>query len=199
MRCSKCNIRMDYYGKHALNCKSGKGITWRHDQVNKYITNLIEEQTQNYEWEPKKLDQHSQQRPDIIVHDELLKDGDKMVPFYMDTMITDIYNKENIRNIEMDDFGIFNAGKLGEKLKIDHYLDRFTHLRDNNYMFIPTIMESHGGINSGLRKILNLFIKRIAKDKNKEVSVMLHNFYIKFSIFYQKLKYQSIWNHYRII
>ena len=199
MRCSKCNIQMDHNGRHALNCKCGKGIIWRHDEVNKCIANLISEHTQNYQWEPKKLDEQNDQRPDIIVHDELMKIKDKMVSFYMDTMITDIYNKENLRYVNSNKFHIFNAGKLAEKVKIDLYLDRFNELKDKNYIFIPTIIESHGGLNKGLRNVINLFLKRIAKEKNKDESIMIHNFYIKFSIFYQKLKYQSIWNHYRIL
>ena len=114
-------------------------------------------------------------------------------------MITNIYNKINMLQVKSDNFKVFNAGKLAEQKKLDDYLDKFQDLRQNGYIFIPTIVESHGGLSKGIRKICNTFLRRIAKDKNKEFSVLVHNYYIRFSIFYQKLKYQSLWNHYRIL
>ena len=166
---------MDTKGKHALNCRSGKGPTYRHDKVNEIIPNLIEERTMNYYLEPRRLDGNNEQRPDIIIHDEFKQKDSKYTTFYIDTMITDIYKKINVTQINNGDFGIFNAGKNAEKYKLDLHLDRFNDLKEKGYRFIPTIMESTGGINKGLRFVINTMLRGLAAKKNKDFSIMVHN------------------------
>ena len=60
-------------------------------------------------------------------------------------MITDIYNVNNIREIESGNFRAFNAGKSAEKYKLDEDVNRFMDLKQKGYRFIPTIIESSGG------------------------------------------------------
>ena len=197
--CSRCGDIMDIYGKHALICKGGKGSTWRHNEINKFIVKLIGEITQNYYLEPNKLDDNNANRPDIIMHDHVEYDQKKYAPVYLDTMITDINNIQNKQQIERGEFNIFNAGKIAEKYKLDLYLNRFDDLKEKGYIFIPTIIESTGGINSGLRRIINFFLEKKSKSLQREFSIVAHNYYIEFSIFYQKLKYESLWDHYKLL
>ena len=199
LKCSKCGYKMDIYGKHAMNCKLGKGPTWRHDKINEFIGKLIGEITTNYYVEPTSLDRDSQQRPDIIIHDEIEYDKNKHAPCYIDTMITDIYKQKNMDQINVNNFSIFNAGKLAEKDKRDLYIDRFHDLKEKGYIFIPFIMESTGGIGSDMRKVINYYLKKKANIKNRDFSVIVHNYYIQFSIYYQKLRYETLWNHYRLL
>ena len=53
------------------------------------------------------------------------------------------------------------------------------------------IIES-SGIIKGLRFIINTMLKGIAKKKNKQFPILAHNYYIEFSIFYQKLRYNPL-------
>ena len=101
LKCIKCGMINDYKGNHAFNCISGKyNHTWWHDQINKEICKLLDEYTTNYKLEPRKLDNNNEQRPDIIVHDQMkMKDG-KYYKCYYDTMITNIYNDKNIKDIQ---------------------------------------------------------------------------------------------------
>ena len=199
LTCSRCGDKMDIYGIHALNCKSGKGATWRHNEMNKFITKLIGEITQNYHLEPCKLQNENALRPDIIIYDQIEYEPKKYAPIYIDTMITDIYNKKNMQQIENGEFSIFNAGKNAENYKLGLYLNRFNDLKEKGFIFIPTIIESTGGINSGLRRLINFFLEKKAESKQKDYTVIAHNYYIEFAIFYQKLKYESLWDHYKII
>ena len=199
LNCAKCGIVMDSKGRHPLNCKMGKNPTWRHDEVNKFLCKLIREETINYQYEPVKLDARTRERPDIIVHDEFEQLDKKFARFYVDTMITDIYNVQNIQQIESGNFRVFNAGKLAEKYKMDEDINRFIDLKQKGYKFIPTIMESSGGISKGLRHVMNLFLRRKADRKQKNFGIMAHNFYIYFLIFYQKLRYASLWDHHKIL
>ena len=70
LKCSKCGTTMDCKGRHALVCKMSKNPTYRHDTVNKFICELIQEETSNYHYEPTKLDETNKTRADIIVYDE---------------------------------------------------------------------------------------------------------------------------------
>ena len=199
LNCSKCGITMDVKGRHPLICKMGKNSTWRHDEVNKFICKLIREETTNYQYEPTRLDSTTRERPDIIVHEEFEQMDKKFARFYVDTMITDIYNNNNIRQINSGNFRVFNAGKAAEKYKLDEDVNRFVDLKQKGYRFIPTIMESSGGISKGLRHVINIFLRRKADRENKNFGVVAHNFYIYFSLFYQKLRYASIWDHHKIL
>ena len=49
-------------------------------------------------------------------------------------------------------------------------------------------MESHSGMNEGLRLMCTTLLKYIAKSKNGDISVYSHNFHVRMSIFYQKQK-----------
>ena len=104
-----------------------------------------------------------------------------------------------MQQIENGEFSIFNAGKNAENYKLNLYLNRFNDLKEKGFIFIPTIIESTGGINSGLRRLINFFLEKKAESKQKDYTVIAHNYYIEFSIFYQKLKYESLWDHYKII
>ena len=190
---------MDIYGIHALICKGGKGTTWRHNEMNKFIIKLIGDITQNYYLEPNKLDDDNATRPDIIIHDHVEYDEKKYAPIFLDTMITDINSIRSKQQIESGNFKIFNAGLLAEKYKYDLYLNRFNDLKEKGYVFIPTIIESTGGINTGLRRIINFFLKKKAKLMNKEFGVLAHNYYIELSLYYQKLRYETLWDHYKLL
>ena len=78
-------------------------------------------------------------------------------------------------------------------------VDRFNDWKNKGYRFIPTIMESSGGISKGLRHVINTFLRKKAKKENKDFGLLAHNYYIYFSIFYQKLRYESLWDHHKIL
>ena len=158
--CSKCGVKMDIYGCHALECVMGKGPTWRHNEMNKYMVKLIGEITSNYKLEPPKLDSDSKQRPDIIIHDQIEYKKGKFAPIYIDTMITDVCTMENVNEVNNNEFTIFNAGRLAKKHKERLYMNRYPELIEKGYKFVPAIFESSGGINVELRNILNYFLQK---------------------------------------
>ena len=114
-------------------------------------------------------------------------------------MITDVNTKKNVEQINGNQFTMFNAGKLAKEYKQRLYMDRYPELIKKGYVFIPGIFESSGGINSELRNVLNYFIYKKAKMNKKEFGVMAHNYYIELSIFYQRLRYESLWDHYKLL
>ena len=117
--------------------------------------------------------------------------------FYIDTMITSIYTKRNLIDLDANQFGIFNAGKYAEIKKRNDYLSKFSDLQMNNYYFIPAIFESSGGINRELRFLLNTLIKGLYP-KNKH-GVKIHNYHIELSIRLKRLLYGSLYDHYSMI
>ena len=84
--------------------------------------------------------------------------------------------------------------KNAENAKNNAYIDRFIDLQSKGYTFIPVGIESSGGISKNLRHIIKIYLKQEAKLKNKELSILCHNFYIRFSIFIQKLRFNAIWS-----
>ena len=113
---------------------------------------------------------------------------------YMDSRIANIFGKDNLEAIEADNIKIFNAGRNAEIVKLRDYSDKFMELQDLNYIFIPVGIEINGGISKNLRHILSLYIGKETELKNKDYGIMIHNFYIKLSIFIQKLRFNSIWS-----
>ena len=103
---------MDHFERHALSCKRGNGPTWRHDETNEFIgDNIIKEWTIDLVIEPTKLDGTNRIRQAIIIKDDIIEIDEKMVPNFMDMMLTDVYNQESLRQLALNQFGIFNAGK----------------------------------------------------------------------------------------
>jgi hypothetical protein len=145
-KCRKCNEELDEYGDHALRCKIGKGPIYRHDMVNKFLYNNIQQETRNIKIEPRNTNVENEERPDLIIWDEIEYADGKYSKIFVDTMITDIYKKQNVQMIKQRKFKIFNAGKLAEKVKKELYSNKFNDLKQNGYKFIPSIFESYGGI-----------------------------------------------------
>ena len=194
-KCIKCNQKMDENGIHTELCKVGAyGLIYRHDGINKYIFNYINQFTNNIEWEPRKLDDTNRERPDIIIRDKIKMKNGGYNQCYLDTRITNIYTKENLESIENGDIKIFNAGLNAEAIKIRDYADKFENLQKLNYQFIPVGIEINGGISKNLRYILNLYIENESRIKNKDLGILVHNFYIKVSLFIQKMRFNSIWS-----
>ena len=194
LKCTKCDIINDYKGNHAYNCKNGTyNRTWRHDQINNELSKLIEEYTMNYKLEPRKMDD-TEERPDIIINDQMKMIDDKYSKCYYDTMITSIYNKNNMKDVENNNFKIFNAGLAAEKYKFNKYLGKFDNYNDNGYRFYPLIMESTGGINKYMRHLINQII-RYKSISIKDFAIKIKNYYIQFSIKWIKIRYKSLYSH----
>ena len=197
-KCTKCNNDIDLNGVHALICKYGNnGSIYRHNEINKFLCKLIDKHTRNYIYEPKKIDDDTLERPDIVVHDKFKMLNGKYCKFYVDTMITSIYNKRNVDDLLLNNFGYFNAGKYAEEKERRDYMDKFQNLQESDYYFIPAILESSGGINKELRFLINNLIKELyPREKH---GVMIHNYYIELSIKLKKLIYDTLYDHYSLI
>ena len=194
LKCTKCDILNDYKGNHPYDCKSGRyNRTWRHDQINLELCKLIENYTMNYKLEPRKMDDN-EERPDIIINDQMKMIDDKYSKCYYDTMITSIYNKNNMRDIENGQFKIFNAGLYAEKHKFQKYIGRFDNYNNNGYRFYPLIMENAGSINKYMRHLINEIIRNKSVSI-KDFAVKIKNYYIEFSIKWIRIKYKSIYSH----
>ena len=79
------------------------------------------------------------------------------------------------------------------------YMNRYPELIEKGYKFVPAIFESSGGINVELRNILNYFLQKKSQATDRDFGVLCHNYYIELSIFYQKLRYESLWDHYKLL
>ena len=187
-------IIFDNYGIHTELCKDGAYGQYRHDGINKYVYDYINQFTDNIEWEPRNMDDLNRDRPDIIIHDKIKMQNGKFQQCYLDSRIANIYSKDNIDLIGNGNIKIFNAGLNAESIKIRDYTDKFMNLQNLDYQFIPVGIEINGGISRNLRHVLGLYIDKEARMKNKDYSILVHNFYIKFSIFIQKLRFNSIWS-----
>ncbi len=70
-------------------------------------------------------------------------------------------------------------------------------IRDG-YKFTTLSIESFGGICKRLKFIINKSIKKKAEDRrkeNKNTSIYINNFWIKWSVFYNKLLCERIYDH----
>ena len=170
-----------------------KGPIFKHNELNKFICKLIERHKKNYEYEPAKIDDETLERPDIVVHDRFSMLNGDICPFYIDTMITCVRNERNVNDLDLDNFGIFNAEKYAEDKKKNDYSCKFQDLQDENYHFIPSIFVSSGSINEELRHLINILLKALyARDKH---GVVIHNYYIELSLRLKKLIYGALYDH----
>ena len=99
--------------------------------------------------------------------------------------------KENIAKFNNNDnIKLFCAGMISEK-------NKFNNLKEKSYVFIPFVLESHGGTLRKLKNVFNYISKLKGSRTNKDVNIIKNNFYIKLSIYIKKLIIQSIIkNHY---
>ena len=200
--CKRCSIDMDCLCKHTIQCKKGLGPKWMHDEFNKYLYRLLNEELNNVQLEIRPADQDNRQLPDIIIHDNVvICEQTKIMStkLYLDTIIYDIYRQEHKSKIEKGEYSIFSAGKLGESEKYRIYQNRFENLRSKGYKFKPIALESFGGISKSLKQIINVCLKSKSDRTGKSLDILRNNYYIKLSMWFKKMMIKRLYDHVDIV
>ena len=197
--CNLCGYTCDVKGKHSLQCRMGKEHHFRHNEMNKYLYNVIQTEYQQVRYEKKPFGQKENDKPDIIF-DEYIKLSDGTYhKAYLDLVIVDVYRTAVVNKYKIGDIGHFCAGKLGVKDKLRDYNDKFENLNVKNYKFVPIAMESFGGISKNIKLIIDNVMELKSKRTKKDKETLKANYYIKFSMKYMKLLIKSIFNHYQLV
>ena len=71
-------------------------------------------------------------------------------------MCPNIFQKDNLEQIEKNEYTVFNAGKIGIKRKNGMYEDiRCSELRKKGYKFSALSIETMGGVDFTLKRIVS--------------------------------------------
>ncbi len=118
----------------------------------------------------------------------------------IDTEIANIFNKRNMDSIAKGKCAIFNAGLNAEKHNNGLYAsNRCSQLIEMGYEFRANPMEIFGGISRFFQKLINDWLKLRAGKKEvtrDKLAIMKHNFWIRFSVFFNRLMFYRIRDHY---
>ncbi len=198
-RCPKCNKMVDNINEHVLRCNNGFNSGSIHDAVTEYYSDFINEIYGGVVLEPRVENADgSKKRPDAVMHNRIKWMNGEMERMIFDTTTSDIYSKGNLDMIKKGENKIFCAGDIGIKRKETLYADtRCSELMNMGYIFTPIVVEALGGVCKVFRYIINEAIKFKAfeQEKKHKISVWINNWWIKFSVFYNKLLYKRIIQH----
>ncbi len=110
-------------------------------------------------------------------------------PVVIDTIVKDIFGNKYIKKMETDGLKIFEIGNDGMREKELLYEDgRCSDMLDNGAGFLGNSIESGGGVNRKFQNMCNAMIKKKAGDEGKAkiASLLINNFWIRFSVMFQK-------------
>eukprot|EP01083_Nonionella_stella_P085686 237651_1 len=167
MRCKYCNIILDPYGIHATLCKHGFGPVALHDGITKWLEELLGlwfSGTEYIEREPN-ID-GTNERPDIIFHNKV-RFRNELVRLIWDLICPNIWAKKHLELIESGSVRVFGCGKEGIKRKNRIYAseNRCADLRRKGYIFTGVAVETMGGVDLSIKRLICNGIDRHWKNK----------------------------------
>ncbi len=186
-----------------MRCRNGYNQIGMHDGINKWT---FEEQKGDMvmEIEPQvKNSDGSRKRPDVIWHSKIDYKGIQ-TKVIMDTIIGNIFNINNLKNIEKGKYKIFGAGITAKKQKERMYMDvRCKELMDTgDYCFFANAHENFGAVDKDYKGIMHDWLKMICSNQNEgtknKLCIMKNNFWIRFSINWMKMMVKRVKDHYPI-
>ena len=129
-----------------------------------------------------------------------------MKKLILDTTVANIFSQKNRKQIDSGTETIFNAGKIGIKMKNGLYeSDRCSDLLRLGYTFSPMACETLGGITPVLKHIISFAMDTKCnsmiignKTKKNKASILKNNFWIRFGIRFAKCVTTMIQDKYMI-
>ncbi len=138
-------------------------------------------------------------KPDIWVHEKIEYEKHKISKLILDTVVTNIFCKKNLKNIENENISFFMAGKIGENNKNNLYKNKFNDYYEAGYKFKALALEILGGVNKNIRGIINTICKVKAKRLNKDPNILINNTYILMSLIFKKFLIETLKNHIMLV
>ncbi len=189
--CLCCNIILDEHGDHAVLCKNGIGIIYKHDLIVSTFSNILKDAKIKHTIEERNLFNNNYMKPADILAQYLYTNTPLTA---LDIGITSVCKKSTLTNCSEKKLFAANNFYSHKNNKYNKYLKN-NKINANNIDYQPIILEDYGGYHKNTIKLIKKIATLRAANLNIEISDSMNYCFQRISCTLQRANAIALLHH----